>query len=122
MAPKLDHELICIIELITEKVESQFIGQETTATDASLVAANIQVSIDGRGRALDSVFCERLSGSVRSENKSLNQYDLTRQHQTDLTAYLDSYGHKRTHPPKCTSSFPFRGLVIGANDTNENPG
>ena len=110
------------MELITEKVESQFIGQETTAAHASLVAANIQVSIDGRARALDSVFCERLSSSVRFENKSLNQYDLARQHQTDLTAYFDSSGHKRTHPPKCTSFFPFCGLVIGANDSNVNPG
>ncbi len=109
------------MELITEKVESQVIGQETTATDASLVAANIHVSIDGRGRALDSVFCERLSSSVRSENRSLNQYDMARQHQTDLTAYFDSYGHKRTHPPKCTISFPFRSLVIGANYTNVFP-
>ena len=81
------------MELITKKVESQFIGQETTTADASLVAANIQVSIDGRGRALDSVFCERLSSSVKSENRSLNQYDLTRQHQTDLTAYFVPYGH-----------------------------
>ncbi len=112
------------MELITEKVESQFIGQETTTAHASLVAANIQVSINGRGRArsLDSVFCERLSSSVRFENKSLNQYDLARQPQTDLTAYFDSSGHKRTHPPKCTSFFPFRGLVIGANDSNVNPG
>ena len=75
------------MELITKKVESQFIGQETTAADASLVAANIKVGINGR--ALDSVFCERLSSSVKSENRSLNQYDLTRQHQTDLTAYFD---------------------------------
>ncbi len=110
------------MELITEKVESQFIGQKTTVAHASLVAANIQVSIDGRGRALDSVFCECLSSSVRFENKSLNQYDLARQHQTDLTAYFDTYGHKRTHPPNCTSFFPFRGLVIGANHTNVNPG
>ncbi|MCY4409953.1 MAG: hypothetical protein OXC27_05790 [Caldilineaceae bacterium] len=110
------------MELITEKVENQFIGQETRAAHAGLLASNIQVSIDGRGRALDSVFCERLSSSVRFENKSLNQYDLARQHQTDLTAYFDSYGHKRTHPPKCTSFFPIRDLVIGANDSNVNPG
>ena len=81
------------MELITKKVESQFNGQETTAAHASLLAANIQVSIDGRGRAFDSVFCERLSSSLKSENRSLNQYDLARQQQTDLTAYFDPYGH-----------------------------
>ena len=34
-----------------------------------------RVSMDGRGRALDNVFCERLWRSVKYENIYLNQYD-----------------------------------------------
>ena len=45
-------------------------GAQFTA-DASttcLLAANIWVPMDGRGRTLDNVLCERLSRSVKHEN------------------------------------------------------
>ena len=48
------------------------------------LAANNQVSMDGRGRALDNVFCERLWRSVKYENSYLNQYDTVRQLQAGL--------------------------------------
>ena len=38
------------------------------AFTACLLAANIQISMDCRGRALDNVFCERLWRSVMYEN------------------------------------------------------
>ena len=63
------------MELITQLVESRLNGQESTAAPACLLAANIQASIEGRGRALDNVFCERLWRSVKYENIYLNQYD-----------------------------------------------
>ncbi len=55
-------------------------GAQVTADafTACLLAANIQVSMDGRGRALDNVFCERLWRSVKYENIFLNQYDTVR--------------------------------------------
>ncbi len=62
-----------------------------------LLAANIQVSMDGRGRALDNVFCERLWRSVKYENIYLNQYDTVRQLHTGLTNYFDFYNHERPH-------------------------
>ena len=96
-------------------MKGQVNGQESTAAHACLLAANIQVSMDGRGRALDNVFCERLSRSVKSKNISLNQHDLALQLQTDLTAYFDFYSHERPHPPKCTLFFPFRGPNIGTH-------
>ena len=85
------------MDLITKHMESQFNGQESTAAHASLLAANIQASIEGRGRALDNVFCERLWRSVKYENIYLNQYDTVRQLQTGLTAYFDFYNHERPH-------------------------
>ena len=65
------------------------------AFTACLLAANIQVSMDGR--ALDNVFCERLWRSVKYENIYLNQYDTVRQLHAGLTAYFDFYNHKRPH-------------------------
>ncbi|MDE0464593.1 MAG: IS3 family transposase [Caldilineaceae bacterium] len=67
------------------------------AFTACLLAANIQVSMDGRGRALDNVFCERLWRSVKYENIYLNQYDTVPQLQTGLRAYFDFYNHERPH-------------------------
>ena len=67
------------------------------AFTACLLAANIQVSTDGRGRALDNVFCERLWRSVKYENIYLNQYDTVRQLQAGLSAYFDFYNHERPH-------------------------
>ena len=62
-----------------------------------LLAANIQVSMDGRGRALDNDFCERLWRSVKYENSYLNQYDTVRQLQAGLCDDFDFYNHGRPH-------------------------
>ena len=67
------------------------------AFTACLLAANIQVSMDGRGRAIDNVFCEHLWRSVKYENIYLNQYDTVRQLHTGLRAYFDFYNHERPH-------------------------
>ncbi len=67
------------------------------AFTACLLAANIQISMDCRGRALDNVFCERLWRSVKYEDVDLNQYDTVRQLRTGLTAYFDFYNHERPH-------------------------
>ena len=108
------------MDLITKHMESQLNGQESTAAHASLLAANIQASIEGRGRgrALDNVFCKHLSRSVKSENISLNPHNLARQLQTDLTAYCDLYSHERPHPPKSPLFSPFRGPNIGTHHTS----
>ncbi len=90
------------MDLITQLIERRPIGQESTAAQACLHAANIQASIDARDRALDNVFCERLSRTFKSKKKSLNQYDLAHHLQTDLTAYCDLYIHERPHPTRCT--------------------
>ena len=82
-------------EATTNPVEGPFNGQERTPTHERLLAANIQVSIDGR--ALDNVFCERSWRSVKYENIYLNQYDTVRQLQTGLTAYFDFYNYERPH-------------------------
>ena len=67
------------------------------ALTTCLLAANIQVSMDGRGRALDNVFCERLWRSVKYENIYLQQYDSVRQLQAGLSDYFDFYNHERPH-------------------------
>ena len=60
-------------------------------------AANIQVNMDGRARALDNVFCERLWRSVKYENIYLQQYDSVRQLQAGLSDDFDLYNHQSPH-------------------------
>ena len=60
-------------------------------------AANIHVNMDGRARALDNVFCERLWRSVKYENIYLNQYDSVRQLQAGLSDDFDFYNHESPH-------------------------
>ena len=105
------------MDLITQLVERRLNGQKSTAAHACLLAANIQASIEGLGRALDNVFDERLSRNIKYDTIYLIQYDTVRQLQTDLTAYFDLYSHERPHPPRCTLSFPFRGPDIGTHHT-----
>ena len=83
--------------LACPKIFNTHHGAQFTADafTACLLAANIQVSMDGR--SLDNVFCKRLSRSVKYENIYLNQYDTLRQPQTGLTAYCDFYNHERPH-------------------------
>ena len=67
------------------------------AFTACLVTAGIQVSRDGRGRAIDNVFSERLWRSVQYEEIYLQQYETARQLRDGLSEYFDFYDYERPH-------------------------
>jgi putative transposase len=62
-----------------------------------LLAANVQISMDGRGRALDNVFTERLWRSVKYEEVYLHDYASPRQARAGLARYFHFYNHERPH-------------------------
>ena len=62
-----------------------------------LLAREVQVSMDGKGRALDNVFTERLWRSVKYEEVYLADYDSPRAAHRGLSAYFDFYNHRRLH-------------------------
>jgi len=62
----------------------QFTAQAFTSR---LDSAGIQISMDGRGRALDNIFNERLWRSVKYENIYIKEYDTV----PALVAGLDNY-------------------------------
>ncbi len=62
-----------------------------------LLDAEIKISMDGRGRALDNIFVERLWRSVKYENIYMNDYQTIRQLQQGLEIYFDFYNHQRYH-------------------------
>jgi putative transposase len=62
-----------------------------------LLAADIQISIDGKGRALDNIFTERLWRTIKYEEVYLHDYQTPKQARTGLAAYLDFSNYRRPH-------------------------
>jgi putative transposase len=62
-----------------------------------LLAAEIRVSMDGRGRALDNVFVERLWRTVKYEDLYLHDYDTGWALNAGLQRYFAFYNHERPH-------------------------
>jgi putative transposase len=56
-----------------------------------------QISMDGRGRAIDNIFTERLWRSVKYEEVYLNDYLTPKQARQGLSTYLHFYNHHRPH-------------------------
>lgn len=62
-----------------------------------LLAAGIRVSMDGRGRALDNVFVERLWRTVKYEDIYLHDYDTGLTLAAGRQRYFTCYNHERPH-------------------------
>lgn len=73
---------------------SQFTSEPFTAT---LLCHGIRISMDGRGRALDNAFIERLWRSVKYEDIYLRDYADGPSLHAGLTRYFRFYNHERPH-------------------------
>jgi putative transposase len=62
-----------------------------------LETAGIRVSMDGRGRALDNVFVERLWRTVKYEDIYLKDYASVLELDAGLCTYFRFYNHERPH-------------------------
>jgi putative transposase len=62
-----------------------------------LLKNGIRVSMDGRGRALDNVFVERLWRSVKQEKVYLEDFRTVREAKSGIDDYFDLYNHRRPH-------------------------
>lgn len=62
-----------------------------------LETAGVQVSMDGKGRALDNVFIERLWWSVKYEHVYLHDHRTVQQLHQGLTGYFKFYCGERRH-------------------------
>ena len=72
----------------------QFTSQEFTER---LKSAQIRISWDGRGRALDNIFVERLWRSVKYEEVYLKDYQTVLEARSGLKQYFQFYNHERYH-------------------------
>ena len=73
---------------------SQFTWEEFTGV---LLGYDIRISMDGKGRALDNIFVERLWRTVKYENIYLKAYADGWQLETGLASYFEFYNHRRFH-------------------------
>lgn len=69
----------------------------SVAFTSCLASRGVAISMDGRGRALDNVFIERLWRTVKYEEVYLKDYDDAWQAETSLREYFEFYCHGRRH-------------------------
>lgn len=81
-------------EIFNSDQGSQFTSEDFTQV---LKAHQVRISMDGKGRALDNIFVERLWRSVKYEEVYLKQYQSMQEARTGLAAYFRFYNHQRPH-------------------------
>ena len=77
----------------------------------------IQISMDGRGRALDNIFVERLWRSVKYENVYLKGYETIPDAEAGFKEYFDFYNLQRHHQSLAykTPWLVYSGLEVAQN-------
>lgn len=81
-------------EILNSDQGSQF----TSPAYVELVTgADVRISMDGRGRALDNVFTERLWRSLKYEEVYMKEYSSPRDAREGIADYFSKYNHRRPH-------------------------
>lgn len=81
-------------EICNSDQGSQFTSPQYTER---LQVANVRISMDGRGRALDNIFTERLWRTIKYEEVYLKEYSSPREARQSIHQYLTFYNHGRPH-------------------------
>ena len=74
-------------------------GSQYTSLDFTNTLKNkgIKISMDGKGRAMDNIFIERLWRSVKYEEIYVQEYESVEKLRSSLKDYFDFYNHERPH-------------------------
>jgi len=81
-------------EIFNTDQGAQFTSEAFTG---ALKAADIKISMDGKGRWVDNVFVERLWRSVKYEEVYLKAYDSVAEARSGIGEYLKFYNTERKH-------------------------
>ena len=81
-------------EIFNTDQGSQFTGSDFTCI---LEEAGVTISMDGKGCALDNIYCERLWRTVKYEEIFLKSYDSVPHLRNELDKYFRFYDYKRGH-------------------------
>ena len=85
-----------------------------------LLFRKIQVSMDGKGRATDNIFTERLWRSLKWEEIYLNEYDSPRQARNRIRDWFNFYNTQRPHQ-SLEYRTPLEILQEGEKNRKTNP-
>lgn len=74
-------------------------GVQFTSTSFTQILEdhNIKISMDGKGRALDNIFCERLWRTVKYENVYIKRYECGIEAVKGIAEYFKFYNNERPH-------------------------
>ena len=92
----------------------QFTSREFTGR---LEGCGVRISMDGRGRAFDNIFVERLWRSIKYEEVYVKNYESVRDAYDNLAKYFQLYNRERLH-----ESLGYRTpheVYFGNNKTND---
>ena len=98
-----DDFVICALEhalqAATPKIVNSDQGSQYTGTRhvQTLTAASVTISMDGRGRALDNIFTERLWRTIKYEDIYIHDYQSPRDLRQGVGAYIEHYNYCRPH-------------------------
>jgi putative transposase len=73
---------------------SQFTGKAYTGV---LLTNGVLISMDGRGRAMDNIFTERLWRTVKYEYVYINEFASPRELRSGITEFFIKYNTRRLH-------------------------
>ena len=87
------------LDLETPMIFNTDQGAQFTSTSftKALLDKGIKISMDGRGRALDNIFVERLWRTVKYENIYMTDYQTVPELQSGLERYFEFYNQERLH-------------------------
>ena len=100
-------------EIFNTDQGSQFTSAEFTQP---LLALGVQLSMDGRGRALDNVFVERLWRTVKYDEIYLKSYRSQPEAETNLASFFHFYNERRPHSSLGDNAHPVTPMEVYRRD------
>lgn len=81
-------------EIINSDQGSHFTSSRYTSI---LEEVGVKISMDGKGRAFDNIFTERLWRTIKYECVYLHEFENPKEAHTVIAEYLDFYNNRRLH-------------------------
>jgi len=91
--------LECALTLSSPDIFNSDQGSQFTSVEFTgrLTALGVNISMDGRGRALDNIFVERLWRTVKYEEVYLKSYETVKEARESIARYFHFYNTERLH-------------------------
>lgn len=114
------------LEMATPRVWNSDQGSHFTSPVylERLSAAGVQISMDGKGRATDNIFVERLWRSLKYEEVYLKDYTTPKEARQGVGSYIDFYDYRRVHQAldyRTPATLYFEGRSLASRASHRSP-